>query len=208
MRLRSSWRGSMVSPTRLVPRSRSGLRGGARACGSASRAAARRPRTDECTRRSLPRAARRCAYCRRATGGGEGGCGGYRGNRRPVRQRADSSSGRLCTWTSRDGTRRPCASCFGAAESRSTASRPLVFDKTSRAPALRSHELLRPASPRLRSTQHDRLETSWKLWATAARRTSQRRSCARSERRAVPARGRQDFSLSGRSRYCGSSEKA
>ena len=63
MRPRSSWRGSMVSRRDSCCGRAPACAWGARACG-ALRAAARRPRTDECARRSVPGAARRCAYCR------------------------------------------------------------------------------------------------------------------------------------------------
>ena len=63
-------------------------------------------------------------------------------------------------------------------------------------------------SPEIAIDTARQARTSWMLSATAGRRTSQRHSCARSARKAVPAQGPPACSPSGRSRCCGSSEKA
>ena len=69
----------------------------------------------------------------------------------------------------------------------STASRRSACDKTSRAPASRSLELSRPARPRLRSIQHGRLETSWRLWRQpGGGHRSSAHALARSKGRAGP----------------------
>ena len=90
----------------------------------------------------------------------------------------------------------------------STTSRCSASDWMPRAPGSRSPGRLRPSLPRSRSTLPVRLETSWMHSATAGKLTSQLHLCARSARKAVPAQGPPACLPSGRSRCCGSSEKA
>ena len=184
-RPRSSSGDLMVSLTRPVPRSRSGLRAASQRRGSDPRAAAGRGWTEERARCSLldqlvdaqvaegrPEDASVAADAIAATGG--------------RRARANRCDGPLSR--GRVAMARGDAAAASELQRLSITSRCSASDWMPRAPGLRSPGRLHPSLPRSRSILRVRLETSWMLSATAG---GGHRSgiIARSARKAVPAQG-------------------